>query len=71
VYVWGSSRKISTSRDKFIPVTRVEKNQWIVKDGAFRQFIAEKILDCLSDPDPLLRDAIAYEALSFWMAINN
>ncbi len=35
-------------------------------DGA-RQELAVALLDCLADPDPLLRDEIAYEALSTWM----
>ena len=41
--------------------------QWTVPDAAERQALAEGLVDCLGDPDPTLRDGIAYEALAHWM----
>jgi len=37
-----------------------------VADAA-RPGLALELLDCLADPDPALRDGIAYEALAAWM----
>lgn len=34
---------------------------------AARQALALALLDCLADPDPALRDGLAYEALQAWM----
>jgi hypothetical protein len=36
-------------------------------DAGRREALAMGLLDCLGDPDPALRDGIAYEALSNWM----
>lgn len=44
--------------------------QWRWPDGepdAARQSLAVGLLDCLADPDPVLRDELAFEALSAWM----
>jgi hypothetical protein len=41
--------------------------QWTVPDSAERQVLAEGLVDCLGDPDPKMRDGIAYEALAHWM----
>ena len=44
--------------------------QWRVSaqdDEAARQSLALRLLDCLADPDPVLRDDLAFEALSAWM----
>lgn len=38
-----------------------------VADDAARMRLAHGLLACLGDPDPLLRDGIAYEALAHWM----
>ena len=38
-----------------------------VEDAAERQALALAITDCLADPDPALRDGIAYEALTTWL----
>ena len=38
-----------------------------VADPAGKQALAMGLVDCLGDPDPLLRDGIAYEALQHWM----
>ncbi len=45
----------------------LKKNQWKITDAEPRQKVALQLLDCLADPDPVLRDEIAFEALSFWM----
>jgi len=38
-----------------------------IANAASRDALAEGLLDCLGDPDPVLRDGIAFEALSAWM----
>ena len=38
-----------------------------VEDPAARDALALGLLDCLADPDPVLRDGIAYEALTTWL----
>ena len=38
-----------------------------VPDAAHRRDLAARLVDCLGDPDPALRDGIAYEALTHWM----
>lgn len=41
--------------------------KWEVADKARREALALGLLDCLSHPDPALRDEIAFEALQSWM----
>ena len=41
--------------------------KFTVPDAAERQALANGLLDCLGDPDPTLRDGIAYEALTQWL----
>ena len=41
--------------------------RFAMPDAASRNALAEGLLDCLADPDPALRDGIAYEAFSAWM----
>jgi len=41
--------------------------QFAMPDAASRNALAEGLLDCLGDPDPALRDGMAYEAFSTWM----
>lgn len=41
--------------------------KFAMPDAAARNALAEGLLDCLADPDPWLRDGIAYEAFSAWM----
>ena len=38
-----------------------------VKEPARREALALALVDCLGSPDPLLRDEVAFEALSAWM----
>lgn len=45
----------------------LKAQQWQVEDANQRQVYALALLSCLSDPDPQLRDGIAFEALSHWM----
>lgn len=40
---------------------------FVVADAAGKQALAIGLVDCLGDPDPVLRDGIAYEALQHWM----
>ncbi|BCT91375.1 hypothetical protein LYSHEL_03990 [Lysobacter helvus] len=41
--------------------------QFTLPDAAARQALAEGLVDCLGDPDPAIRDGVAYEALAHWM----
>ena len=41
--------------------------KFAMPDAASRDVLAEGLLDCLGDPDPALRDGIAYEAFSTWL----
>jgi hypothetical protein len=41
--------------------------QWTVADPSRREVLADALLDCLRDPDPVLRDEVAFEALQHWM----
>ena len=45
----------------------LKAQQWKIDDQAQRQSTALALLSCLSEPDPNLRDGIAFEALSHWM----
>jgi hypothetical protein len=38
-----------------------------IADVTRRQALAEALLPCLADPDPVLRDGVAFEAYSTWM----
>lgn len=41
--------------------------KWVVADDAQRQSLALASVDCLSSPDPVWRDELAFEALQAWM----
>lgn len=41
--------------------------RFTVPDAGDRRALAQGLLACLGDPDPALRDGIAYEALTHWM----
>ena len=41
--------------------------QFTLPDAQARQALAVGLVDCLGDPDPALRDGIAYEGLAHWM----
>ena len=41
--------------------------EWRVADDGRRQALALEFADCLASPDPVLRDDLAFEALSHWM----
>jgi hypothetical protein len=66
---------ISTSAMAACPPTNVDlaqlqnlkQSDWKITDPQLRQTTALALLDCLADPDPVLRDEIAFEALSAWM----
>ncbi len=48
-------------------LTQLKAAKWEVPDSARRQQMATSLLACLADPDPALRDEIAYESLQAWM----
>lgn len=41
--------------------------KWEVADDAARQQLAINMLDCLSEPDPQIRDGSGFESLQLWM----
>ena len=45
----------------------LKSNGFAVADAAGKQALAMGLVGCLGDPDPVLRDGIAYEALQHWM----
>src|SRR5688500_4049322 len=45
----------------------LKAEEFAIRDADARDALALALLDCLGDPDPALRDGIAYEALSTWM----
>ena len=53
-----------TTRESLLALKRAE---WVVADDAGRQRLALALLDCLADPDPVLRDDLAFDALAHWM----
>ena len=46
---------------------RLKAAEFELADAASREALATDLVDCLGDPDPALRDGIAYEALAQWM----
>lgn len=45
----------------------LKREEFALADAARRDTLARALTACLSDPDPALRDGIAFEALSAWM----
>lgn len=45
----------------------LKQQEFTLSDDAQRDTLALALVDCLADPDPALRDGIAYEALTAWM----
>jgi hypothetical protein len=52
------------SREQLV---ELKSHDFAVADDARRQALALELLDCLGNPDPQLRDGIAFEALAAWM----
>lgn len=48
-------------------LTALKATGFVLDDTVERQALALAIVDCLADPDPALRDGIAYEALTTWL----
>jgi hypothetical protein len=61
---WATCPPAGWTRDSLEALKAAE---WTVPDATARQTLAEGLVDCLADPDPVLRDALAYEGLSHWM----
>lgn len=45
----------------------LKAGRFVVAGAADKRALASGLVDCLADPDPELRDGIAFEALSQWM----
>jgi len=41
--------------------------EWALPDDVARNRLALALADCVGDPDPTLRDGIAYEGLQYWL----
>ncbi|MBC3874812.1 DUF2785 domain-containing protein [Undibacterium flavidum] len=50
-----------------VELQALKTNQWQIADPQQRQQTALALVECLADTNPVLRDEIAFEALSFWM----
>lgn len=50
-----------------VELQALKTNQWQIADPLQRQQTALALVECLADANPVLRDDIAFEALSFWM----
>ena len=50
-----------------VSLQQLKAAKFAMPDAAARQALAEGLVDCLADPDPAIRDGIAYEALAQWM----
>ncbi|MGD9584554.1 MAG: DUF2785 domain-containing protein [Lysobacterales bacterium] len=48
-------------------LTGLRDRAFALEDSQARNALALRLLDCLGDPDPLLRDGVAFEALSAWL----
>lgn len=54
----------STSRAELLSL---RDREFALEDASGRESLAVDLLGCLGSPDPLLRDGVAFEALSTWM----
>lgn len=45
----------------------LKQAEFVLPDPSLRPTLALGLLECLGDPDPALRDGIAYDALAAWM----
>jgi hypothetical protein len=45
----------------------LKATQFVLADAAAKRTLAIGLVDCLGEPDPAVRDGIAYEALQHWM----
>jgi hypothetical protein len=50
-----------------VELEALKKDSFKLTDTARRQALTLGLMDCLADPDPTLRDGIAYEALATWL----
>jgi hypothetical protein len=46
---------------------KLKKDKFILKNTAEKEALALQLLHCLANPDPEIRDGIAFEALSHWL----
>ncbi len=53
-----------TTQDSLLALKRAE---WRIADDDARRSLALALVDCLADPDPVLRDELGFDALAHWM----
>lgn len=63
-HVWAECPPEGTDRPS---LELLKQQEFAIDDAARRDTLALGLVDCLGDPDPALRDGIAYEALTAWM----
>lgn len=64
----GASASICLgSADVLAAFARTKAQGFAIDNAATRQSRALQLIDCLGDPDPEVRDGLAYEALQTWM----
>lgn len=64
VQVHAACPSVKVSREQ---LAGLKAAKWVVDDHAARQVLAIGMLDCLVDPDPVLRDDLGFESLQTWM----
>ncbi len=52
------------SRDRLVAL---KASKFVLPDGTERSTVAVGLVDCLGDPDPEIRDGIAFEGISTWL----
>jgi len=62
-----ASASCFADRDARNALIELKQAGFAISEDATRQAQAIQLLDCLGDPDPMLRDGVAFEALSTWM----
>ena len=48
-------------------LVKLKENKFILEDQAEKEALALQLLACLANPDPEIRDGLAFEILSFWL----
>lgn len=74
IFLFASSPGLASAGDSCSPMPKMrgqmealKLNKWHIADEVARQTLALALLDCLKVADPVMRDELAFEALSAWM----
>ena len=73
IFLLVTSPSFASAGDRCSPIANIrgqletlKQNKWQLADDAARQTLTLALLDCLVVADPVLRDELAFEALSTW-----